>query len=85
MYAVIGPVYAKGNGYAFDVWVPNLGLLSGFVYSCAREACDAREAEISGRRRDAHSVPAFACETADEFISEVAVLARQGHGLTKVA
>lgn len=74
MYAVIGPVYAKANGYAFDVWVPRVGLLPGFAYRCVQDACYARRAEVSGGRRNSGSVPALVCETVDEFVSEVAAV-----------
>ena len=73
MYAVVGPVRSKANGYAFDMWIPQVGLRSGFSYLRVQDACYARKAEIK-EWRDGGSIPAIACVTVDEFISEIAAL-----------
>jgi len=73
MYAVVGPVRTKANGYAFDVWIPEAGLRSGFAYPRVQEACYARKAEIH-ERRGAGSGPAIVCDTVDQFASEIAAL-----------
>jgi len=77
MYAVVGPVRTRANGYAFDVWLPQAGLRSGFSYPRVQDACYARKAEIS-EWRDGGSIPAIVCETVDEFVSEIAALAVNG-------
>jgi hypothetical protein len=69
MYAVVGPVHTKANGYAFDAWVP---VPSGFVYTRVQDACYARKVEID-KRRDGGSIPAIVCDTVDET-SEIATL-----------
>ena len=73
MYAVVGPVRTKANGYAFDVWIPKAGIRSGFSYPRVQDACYARKAEIN-EWRDGGSVPAIVCDTADEFVTEIAAV-----------
>ncbi|HZT86745.1 MAG TPA: hypothetical protein VFA12_02170 [Stellaceae bacterium] len=74
MYAVVGPVQIKADGYAFDVWTPEAGLRPGFPYPLVQHAHYARRAEIrqTGSR-------AMVCNTVEEFASEIAAVSHGGH------
>ena len=74
MYAVVGPVRTRANGYVFDVWIPEATIRSGFACSSVQNACCASKAEINGPR-DGGSIPAIVCDTVDEFVSEAAAVA----------
>jgi len=78
MYAVVGPVRTKANGYAFDLWIPQAGLRPGFAYPRVQDACYARKAAIS-EWRDEGSIPAIVCDTVDEFVSEIAAVTAMAH------
>jgi hypothetical protein len=69
MYAVVGPVRTKAQGYAFDVWTPEAGLRPGFPYPRVQDAYYARRVEIRQYNGEA---PALVCNTIDEFDSKIA-------------
>jgi len=71
MHILIGPILARGGGYAFDAWSPEEGLTRGYTYCRVDDAHYARNVEIRSRRR-ARPDRMLVCSTADEFISAVA-------------
>jgi hypothetical protein len=68
MPAIVGPVIARKDGYAFDLWTPEEGLSRSFCYQLVDDACYARRFEIRSHSKGRTS-RAVACATVDQFAS----------------
>ncbi len=72
MQTIIGPVIATGEGgFAFDLWISEVGLSRGFSYCRIEDAYYARKVEMRARARGLPD-PMTACSTLDEFTSALA-------------
>ena len=78
MYAVIGPVLSKSNGYGFEVWTPETGARPSFSYPLVQEAHYARRSEMRRRGGRIGGVAAVLCGTIEEFAAEVSAASRDG-------
>ena len=70
MQTLIGPILARLDGYAFDIWSSEAGLRRGFEYRRIEDAYYARNVALTGDARWGEP-GAIGCDTLDVFVAEV--------------